>query len=156
MKRESYEEEGLVSVTRYEMTTKYRGSESWDELEQNHDGAYVRYEDYEKLAAENAGLKTAIGEIHQELYGQGFEVSGWHLNGALEPLDSWFEENNWNPETPATNAFLAEVRASAVEEFVRIADYSESVADGEVIVTSSSVFAAGHEYAANLRKGVQS
>ncbi|MFL3314790.1 hypothetical protein [Enterobacter asburiae] len=67
------------------------------------------------LAAENAGLKAAISSIHQELCGQGFEVAGWHLNGDLQPLDSWFEENNWNPETPATDAFLAEVRAQGVE-----------------------------------------
>ncbi|EMP2052931.1 hypothetical protein RU349_001576 [Enterobacter kobei] len=60
------------------------------------------------------------------------------------------------PTVANHDALLAEVRASAVEEFVRMADYSESVADGEVIVTSSSVFAAGHEYAAQIRKGVQS
>lgn len=69
----------------------------------------------EKLAAENAGLKAAISSIHQELCGQGFDVAGWHLNGDLEPLDSWFEENNWNPETPATDDFLAELRAQGVD-----------------------------------------
>ncbi|MBA7989437.1 hypothetical protein [Enterobacter asburiae] len=73
------------------------------------------------LAAENAGLKAAISSIHQELCGQGFEVAGWHLNGDLQPLDSWFEENNWNPETPATDAFLAEVRAQARNEGINYA-----------------------------------
>ncbi|GAB7413418.1 hypothetical protein [Enterobacter asburiae] len=71
------------------------------------------------LAAENAGLKAAISSIHQELCGQGFEVAGWHLNGDLQPLDSWFEENNWNPETPATDAFLAEVRAQGLERLAK-------------------------------------
>lgn len=40
-----------------------------------------------------------LGELHREmcgeLYGQGFEVAGWHLNGDLEPLDSWFDHNGW-------------------------------------------------------------
>ncbi|MFZ4218701.1 hypothetical protein ACEV6Q_12685 [Enterobacter ludwigii] len=70
---------------------------------------------YEELAAENAALKSVITDIHSELYGHGFAVAGWHLNGALKPLDSWFEENDWEPETPATDAFLAEVRAQGVD-----------------------------------------
>lgn len=65
-----------------------------------------------ELAAENAGLKGIVSEINNELYGQGFQVSGWHLNGELEPLDNWFTDNGWGePETPAIDAFLAEVRA---------------------------------------------
>lgn len=63
---------------------------------------------------------------------------------------------------PATDAAIAalraEVGAAAIEEFVRMADYSESIIDGEIIVTPNSVFAAGHEYASQLResKGAQS
>ncbi|EEW1799900.1 hypothetical protein MVR16_001671 [Escherichia coli] len=116
-------------------------------------GPFVKYEDYAALearcaalAAENAGLKEEISNItfmrDDDFFGstqRAQEVMGRLVNF----------------KTPDTDAFLAEVRASAVEEFVRMADYSESVADGEVIVTSSSVFAAGHEYAAQLRKGVQ-
>lgn len=106
------------------------------------------------LAAENAGLKSVVAE-------------NWNLRDVLRQLIAGRQGGcyfiKWEPlifkalnETPVTDAFLAEVRASAVEEFVRMADYSESVADGEVIVTSSSVFAAGHEFAAQIRKGVQS
>jgi len=40
-------------------------------------------------------LRGIIREIAGELYGQGFEVAGYHLNGELKPLDSWFEENGW-------------------------------------------------------------
>jgi hypothetical protein len=43
-------------------------------------------------------LRKRHEEIVSELYGQGFEVSGFHLNGALEPLDNWFEENGWLEE----------------------------------------------------------
>ncbi|HBQ5882021.1 hypothetical protein ACNPNM_04115 [Klebsiella variicola] len=71
---------------------------------------------YVQLAAENVGLKVAIDGVHHELYGQGFMVAGWHLNGALEPLDTWFEDNNWNPETPVTSAYLAGIKVDGVRE----------------------------------------
>jgi len=37
--------------------------------------------------------EEVLAEIGKELYGKGLLVSGWHLNGDLEPLDSWFEDN---------------------------------------------------------------
>ena len=98
----------------------------------------------EKLAAENAGLKAVVSEINNELYGQGFMVSGWHLNGALEPLDNWFTDNGWGePETPETDAFLTEVRAQGVEMFAKEMHADISGDDAR-------------EFAAQLRKGVQS
>lgn len=115
------------------------------------------------LAAENAGLKAAISSIHQELCGQGFEVAGWHLNGDLQPLDSWFEENNWNPETPATDAYLAEVRAEHLQSYAdsiaaRMKDKSLSMRQKERL---NFAWAEAKSYAAELhnaqlRKGVQS
>ncbi|MCC8229806.1 hypothetical protein [Enterobacter mori] len=140
----------------------------------------------EKMAAENAGLKSVVSEINNELYGHGFQVSGWHLNGALEPLDSWFEENNWNPETPATDYFLAEVRTSGVESLLTEsfrADIAGALADfdgmdeaslntliwsgqppepdGDVwcveyMTRAAAVQRKVREFAAQLRKGVQS
>ena len=73
---------------------------------------------YQQLTAENVGLKVVVSEINNELYGQGFQVAGWHLNGALEPLDTWFEDNNWNPETPATDRIVAGIKADGVEEWI--------------------------------------
>lgn len=70
-------------------------------------------------AAENVWLKGIVSEINNELYGQGFEVAGWHLNGALEPLDNWFTDNGWGePETPATDRIVAGIKADGVEEWV--------------------------------------
>ncbi|HEM7577692.1 TPA: hypothetical protein U2J86_004728 [Serratia marcescens] len=78
------------------------------------------------LAVENAALKVAVDGFNQELYGKGFEVLGWHLNGDTEPLDNWFGENDWNPETPATDAALAAIREQAckalIDAFVRQVD----------------------------------
>lgn len=143
-----------MSVKRYEWVACDEHSCHCDVVE-SAEGDMVDYEDYAALearcaalAAENAGLKAAINEHSQcftvcKCCGTENDCSNDDICRAVN-------------EVPETDAFLAEVRASAVEEFVRMADYSESVADGEVIVTSSSVFAAGHEFAAQIRKGVQS
>lgn len=109
------------------------------------------------MAAENAGLK-AVCEDRRTFIMNGvqlgyIQVPTVETDPALETIRVAVSPQD---PTPATDAFLDEVRASAVEEFVRMADYSESVADGEVIVTSNSVFSAGHAYADQIRKGVQS
>ena len=44
---------------------------------------------------ETTRLRALHADIVGELYGQGFEVAGFHLNGNLEKLDRWFEDNNW-------------------------------------------------------------
>lgn len=120
----------------------------------------------ENLAAENAFLKGVVSGINNELYGQGFMVSGWHLNGALEPLDNWFTDNGWGePETPATDAFLAEVRAQAkadgVQEYADSFRHSASKireCHGDTIRVRALLHEANNadEFAALLRKGVQS
>jgi siroheme synthase (precorrin-2 oxidase/ferrochelatase) len=40
-------------------------------------------------------LQSTIADIRSTLYGHGLTVSGWHLNGELEPIDNFFEENGW-------------------------------------------------------------
>jgi len=52
-------------------------------------------ETVEQLQGEIARLTKRHADIVGELYGQGFEILGWHLNGNAEPLDSWFEDNDW-------------------------------------------------------------
>jgi len=52
-----------------------------------------------ELAAARAECNEAnrrLTEITEELYGQGFDIVGWHLNGEVEPLDSWFDDNEWS------------------------------------------------------------
>lgn len=93
----------MSEVKRYDISAF--GSMSMDECG---DGAYVNYEDYAELeakcaelAAENAALKQSEKEFNnfcrQEYY-------GW--------------EDNLT-ETPATDDFLAEVRAQGVEMFAQ-------------------------------------
>lgn len=47
------------------------------------------------LELENKKLKTIVTEIGECFYGQNMSVANWHLNGDLEPMDVFFEENNW-------------------------------------------------------------
>lgn len=129
-------------------------------LQENAEGEYVDYSDYQKLVAENEKLKSAITEINNELYGQGFEVLGWHLNGDTEPLDNWFTDNGWGaPETPATDAAIAEIKAQGADT---VAEYHKVRADALCEVDLQGMrrhqFAAldALDVAVNLRAGVKS
>lgn len=62
-----------------------------DELAQYRPESWARIT--KRLTDERDKLQKVLTEIRTELYGQGFRVLGWHLNGDEEPLDSWFEEN---------------------------------------------------------------
>jgi hypothetical protein len=59
------------------------------------------------VTAERDRLSAVIQEIGTELYGHGFQVLGWHLNGDTEPLDSWFEDNHWLELGPGNAAEAA-------------------------------------------------
>ncbi|MCL8077183.1 hypothetical protein [Enterobacter hormaechei] len=108
------------------------------------DGRYVTYEDYAALearcaalAAENAGLKSAI-----EKYADSYIMCGYcrterdgKNDDVCEVLDS----------IPATDAFLAEVRAQGVEMLRE-----------HPAIKLCSLIHVCDEFAAQLRKGVQS
>lgn len=75
-----------------------------------------------QMAAENAGLKSfgdKLNEMHNDLNGEGTGIQGRAevacqqvaLEAAMEEFDAI--------KTPATDAFLAEVRAQGVDEFLR-------------------------------------
>lgn len=135
-----------MSVTRYELKTKYRGNESWDELEESPDGMYVSYQDYEKLAAENAGLKKFCKDA-------AFDVDyeselGMERGGFTDALN--------DIKTPATDAFLAEVRASAVDEVcMKISNAIPNCYQDELVGLDAAATICG-DFASELRKGVQS
>ncbi|HDR2525638.1 TPA: hypothetical protein QCI36_000594 [Enterobacter ludwigii] len=170
-----------MSVTRYELTTKYRGNESWDELEENPEGAYVRHGNYAALeqrlieserygrqtditidnlemkiaqmAAENAGLKDEISNItfmrDDDFFGSTQRAQ--EVMGRLV-----------NVKTPATDAFLAEVRASAIDSLVdiktkQLADmHPDTHAFGATAMNFRTQINELQMFAAQLRKGVQS
>ena len=106
------------------------------------------------LAAENAGLKSAI-EKHADSYimcGYCRTERDGKNDDVCEVLDS----------IPATDAFLAEVRASAIDSLVdiktkQLADmHPDTHAFGATAMTISTQINELQMFAAEIRKGVQS
>ena len=74
---------------------------AWDVPLRNDDGAYIPSQEIiDRLAAyEDTGLApdeleklVAFKEYFDALYGQGLQIANWHMNGDLEPFDSFYEE----------------------------------------------------------------
>lgn len=118
-------------------------------------GNLVKYTDYAALearcaalAAENTGLKSAI-EKHADSYimcGYCRTERDGKNDDVCEVLDS----------TPATDAFLAEVRASAVDEAcLKISNAIVNCYQDEQIGLDAAATICG-DFASELRKGVQS
>lgn len=109
-------------------------------------GGLVSYADYEKLASENAGLKNAIS-----CHAAGFTVCEACGEENISGNDDICRALN---ETPATDSFLAEVRAQGVEMCsaeIQKQTWDEREGDGMVAAIDAMEI-----YAALLRKGVQS
>ncbi|EEY5525845.1 hypothetical protein IFX69_002040 [Escherichia coli] len=66
------------------------------------------------LAAENAAMHETI-EAVRSVADNSSGIAGWHLNGDIATWEEILPEIN-DIETPATDAFLAEVRAQAHKE----------------------------------------
>lgn len=108
------------------------------------------------LAAENAGLKNAITAVSKT--SEECENNGDELKYVVEPSE--FDAlTDLLDETPATDAFLAEVRAQGVEMFAahkrerQQALRSRSMRMSE---EAAGMAADAENFADELRKGVQS
>jgi len=42
-----------------------------------------------------------VAEIWETFYGQNMQVANWHQNGELEPMDTFFESNDWGVDKSA-------------------------------------------------------
>ncbi|HCR2031505.1 TPA: hypothetical protein ONC47_004314 [Enterobacter cloacae] len=134
-----------MSVKRYEWVACDEHSCHCDVVE-SAEGDMVDYEDYAALearcaalAAENAGLKAAAefataSDMWEELGGNvmRYQYQEWYSDRLKSAMT-----------TPATDAFLAEVRAQGVEMF----------ADNRLCPDLDDTI---REFAALIRKGVQS
>lgn len=69
------------------------------------------------LAAENAAMHETI-EAVRSVADNSSGIAGWHLNGDIATWEEILPEIN-DIETPATDAFLAEVRAHDLNAFIR-------------------------------------
>ena len=129
------------------------GGMSMDEC---NDGAYVNYEDYAALevkcaamAAENAELKSgAMGEINViNRGGQAYCVKdGVQVNPMYARGWNDYRAKSLQSDTPATDAFLAEVRAQGVDMAMEHMQSSGSLTFGDCYISLN-------EFAAELRKG---
>ncbi|EOZ8057027.1 hypothetical protein ACQWSB_003665 [Enterobacter hormaechei] len=125
---------------------------------EDNEGKFVRYEDYAALearcaalAAENAGLKAAHPQPFGPVMMKALDAYEKHQDETPETgmLDAFFIlRDSIRVDTTATDAFLAEVRAQGVEMFAA----SLKVAGGH----DHPYSAVASEFAAQLRKGVQS
>lgn len=108
------------------------------------------------LAAENAHMQQVIGDV-QTLYYESAGIVGYHLNGDIAKWDDVMPDL-WS-EAPATDAFLAEVRAQGVEMFAdkyrsqltALPTTPENIFDAAHVRLRYQIFDAD-EFAAQLRK----
>lgn len=107
------------------------------------------------LVAENAAMHETI-EAVRSVADNSSGIAGWHLNGDIATWEEILPEIN-DIETPATDAFLAEVRAQGVEMF---AQWCRGERDFTLIDEDVADAAAYEEcvkraeyFAAQLRKG---
>ncbi|MFX2663548.1 hypothetical protein [Enterobacter kobei] len=141
-------------------------------LHASDDGEYVKHEDYAALearcaalAAENAGLKAACERV--SMWNE-FPQATLRSTGEVVPYVVAYGSNGERDymrniattalkETPATDAFLAEVRAQGVDElaelYLTLARHEANRSISESW-RESARFAKDHS--AQLRKGVQS
>lgn len=168
-----------MSVKRYELTTKYRGNESWDELEENPEGAYVRHGDYAALelllveserygrqtdiTIDNLEMKLAQMAADNEDLKHSMAVILEHVSvtdaGQAGVVAMIINDALHNSETPVTATLLAELRASvvdgAIEELNQLAERS----DKEAPIAADHYRSAAlylKLFADQTRKGVQS
>lgn len=111
----------------------------------------------ERLAAENAALKSAIPKLKD------IEYDNDNMDDVSLAEDIGFNDavtlmNRWMPETPATDAILAEVRASGVEMFAKhkrdeaMSMHSDTFALGSVVASLDMQANELEEFAAQLRQ----
>lgn len=113
----------------------------------------------DSLTAENAGLKNAITAVSKT--SEECEINGDELKYVVEPSE--FDAlTDFLDETPVTDAFLAEVWAQGVEMFAAsigspyVERGEECYQDGYTHAIERIKSHKAPEYAAQLRKGVQS
>lgn len=165
-----------MSVKRYEWVACDEHSCHCDVVE-SAEGDMVDYEDYAALearcaalAAENAWLKGTLSAVidrsnepdYQSIgMGCGVEDNGLQTDGYnaceygwLEAMDRIYSEviPDTIPETPATDAFLAEVRAQGVEMLVKHCEQKALEKSYDFFMDAGAVAA---QFAAQLRQEAQ-
>ena len=107
-----------------------------------------------ELAAENTGLKSSVAEVRRQAFNARRNSHNCGPFQYSDLCDSIIDETK--VETPATDAFLAEVRAAAVDEVcLKISNAIINCYQDEQVGLDAAATICG-DFAAQLRKGVQS
>lgn len=134
-----------MSVNRYEFED-YGTNED--------DGRYVTYEDYAALEARCAALAAELQTVKAMNDCLSEELRGFESDGAFEGPKMhllW-----WQCETPNHDDFMAEVRASAVDEVcLKISKAIINCYQDEQVGLDAAATICG-DFASLIRKGVQS
>ncbi|HFT9745443.1 TPA: hypothetical protein ACGTIH_000564 [Escherichia coli] len=85
-----------------------------ESIKQADSAVKLAHEKFSALAAENAVMLETI-EAVRSVADNSSGIAGWHLNGDIATWEEILPEIN-DIETPATDAFLAEIRAEARNE----------------------------------------
>lgn len=59
------------------------------------DGKPLTIEEILDKLRRGADAERIVGEVWDMFYGQNMQVANWHLNGDIEPMDNFFENNGW-------------------------------------------------------------
>jgi len=108
------------------------------------------------LAAENAAMHETI-EAVRSVADNSSGIAGWHLNGDIATWEEILPEIN-EIKTPATDAFLAEVRAQGVEMLAKNHQSIVNALKGDSLFSDgeyrhAAIVSAAVYFAAQLRKG---
>ncbi|HFU2210119.1 TPA: hypothetical protein ACH47H_002518 [Escherichia coli] len=111
---------------------------------------------YAALTAENAAMHETI-EAVRSVADNSSGIAGWHLNGDIATWEEILPEIN-DIETPATDAFLAEVRAQGVEMLAKNHQSIVNALKGDSLFSDgecrhAAIVSAAVYFAAELRKG---
>ncbi|WP_337082569.1 hypothetical protein [Escherichia coli] len=116
----------------------------------------LAHEKFSALAAENAVMLETI-EAVRSVADNSSGIAGWHLNGDIATWEEILPEIN-DIETPATDAFLDEVRAQGVEMLAKNHQSIVNALKGDSLFSDgeyrhAAIVSAAVYFAAELRKG---
>ncbi|HCO4735262.1 TPA: hypothetical protein N8W12_003107 [Escherichia coli] len=87
-----------------------------ESIKQADSAVKLAHEKFSVLAAENAAMHETI-EAVRSVADNSSGIAGWHLNGDIATWEEILPEIN-DIETPATDAFLAEIERKAIRKFI--------------------------------------
>ena len=74
----------------------------------------------DQLAVALCEANNKLDDVRDSFCGRNLMISGWHLNGDLEPVDNWFDSNDWDPVQVAISNHVDDIRAKAVMNFAEV------------------------------------